>query len=63
MHRKFNIGGLRTAHETMGALPRAVTYDWRERTVTIELGAPARYDSGSLVYRFRQPAQTNIQYT
>lgn len=63
MHRKFNIGGLRAAHETMGALPRAVTYDWRERTVSIELGAPARHDSGSLVQRFRQPAQTNIQYT
>jgi hypothetical protein len=63
LNRKFSLAGARSQLATMGALPKAVTYDFRAKTVTIELGAPSRHDTGSLAQRFRQPAQTNITYT
>lgn len=62
LNRKFSLAGARPQLATMGALPKAVTYNWRDRTVTIELGAPSRHDTGSIAQRFRQPAQTNITY-
>ncbi|WP_035605084.1 hypothetical protein [Haloferula sp. BvORR071] len=60
---KFNLSGARAALATMGALPKAVSYDFRSKELSIELGPPSRFDTRSLAQRFRQPAQTNITYT
>jgi hypothetical protein len=61
MHRKFNVTGGRPALATMGALPKAVTFDFRSKRVTIELGPPSRHDVGTIVQRFRVSPQTNIK--
>lgn len=60
MNRRFNLTGARPALSTMGALPRSITYDFRARTTTIELGSPSRHDDGSLAQRFRQSPQSNL---
>jgi hypothetical protein len=60
LRRRYNLSGARPVHATMGALPKALAYDFRSRTATLELGAPTRHDAGSLAQRFRQPATTNI---
>lgn len=60
LNRRFNLTGARAALATMGALPRAITYDFRARTTTIELGSPSRHDDGSLAQRFRQSPQSNL---
>ena len=60
LNRKFNLTGARAALATMGALPRSISYDFRARTTTIELGSPSRHDDGSLAQRFRQSPQSNI---
>lgn len=60
LNRRFNLTGARTALATMGALPRSITYDFRARTTTIELGSPNRHDEGSLAQRFRQSPQSNL---
>lgn len=60
LQRRYNLSGARAALATMGALPRSVTYDFRARTTTIELGSPSRHDDGSLAQRFRQSPQANV---
>lgn len=60
LNRKFNLTGARPALATMGALPKSITYDFRARTTTIELGSPSRHDDGSLAQRFRQSPQSNL---
>jgi hypothetical protein len=60
LQRRYNLSGARTALASMGALPRSVSYDFRARTTTIELGSPSRHDDGSLAQRFRQSPQANL---
>jgi hypothetical protein len=63
MNRKFNVTGGDAAMATMGALPKAVTYDFRSKTVSIELGPPSRHDVRTISQRFRFSPQTNITIT
>jgi hypothetical protein len=60
LYRRFNLTGARPALAAMGALPRSISYDFRARTTTIELGSPSRHDDGSLAQRFRQSPQSNL---
>lgn len=63
MHRKFNLSGGRAVLATMGALPKAVTFEFRNKTVSIELGPPARHSVGTIAQRFKVSSQTNITIT
>lgn len=56
-----NITGAQAALATMGALPKAVTWDLLNFTTRIDLGAPARFATGTLANRVRQTPQTNIE--
>lgn len=58
--RKFGLTGARAALATMGAIPRAISFDFRAKTTTIELGPPARHDFGTLAQRFQQSPQSNL---
>ncbi|WP_193214924.1 hypothetical protein [Luteolibacter marinus] len=60
LDRKFNLSGVRSGLQTMGALAKSITYDFRAKTTTIELGPPSRHDFGTLAQRFRQSPQSNL---
>jgi hypothetical protein len=46
----------------MDTLARAVEHDIQRGRTTVELGAPARLDFGSLVARIRREPKDNIVY-
>jgi hypothetical protein len=62
LYRKYNVSGSLAAHAAMGALPKRLQYDITQGRKTIELGAPARTDFGSLASRFRRSPKDNIIY-
>jgi hypothetical protein len=59
---KYNLAGTLTECATMAALARGCSHDLMRGRTTIELGAPARVDFGTLVSRIRQSPQDNIVY-
>jgi len=59
---KFNLANALLACANMGALAKSVTHDLMQDRTTIELGAPARVDFGTLVSRVRQDPKDNIVY-
>ena len=59
---KYNLANGITACATMAALAKAITHDIFRGRTTIELGAPARLDFGTLVSRVRQDPKDNIVY-
>ena len=61
LQSKFRITGAHAGLGTADAMPRAITYDLATQSVDIELGAPSRFDFGTLAGKVRQTPQTNIQ--
>jgi len=60
--RKYHLAGTLTPCATMGALARSITHDILRGRTTIDLGAPARLDFGTLVSRVRSDPKDNIVY-
>jgi hypothetical protein len=59
---KYHIANGYQAQADMGAMARAVEHDIMRGRTTVELGAPARLDFGSLVARIRRDPKDNIVY-
>lgn len=59
---KFNLANALPPCAIMGALAKGVSHDIMRGRTTIELGAPARVDFGTLVSRVRQDPKDNIVY-
>lgn len=57
-----NLTGTLTPCATMGAMLRTCTHDIARGRTTLDLGAPARTDFGSLVSRIRRDPGDNIVY-
>lgn len=57
---KYNLVGTIPDCASMAALARGCTHDLMRGRTTIELGAPARMDFGTLVSRIRRSPQDNI---
>jgi hypothetical protein len=62
LYRKYNVTGSLPPHSAMGALPKRIQYDITRGRKTIDLGAPARTDFGTLASRFRRSPKDNIIY-
>lgn len=62
LQNKFRVTGGYSPHATMDALPRRIDYDLIQLRRTVELGAPARTDFGTLASRFRRSPKDNIVY-
>jgi hypothetical protein len=62
LYRKYNVAASLTPHATMGALPKRIQYDIARGRKSIDLGAPARVDFGTLASRFRRSPKDNIVY-
>jgi hypothetical protein len=60
--RKYHLANCLAPCATMGALARGVSHDLTRKRTSIDLGAPARVDFGSLVGRVRREPQDNIVY-
>ena len=59
---QYNLANALTACATMGALAKGATHDLFRGRTTIDLGAPARVDFGTLVSRVRSEPKDNIIY-
>ena len=59
---KYNLANSLPPCAAMGALARGVSHDLMRGRTTIELGAPARLDFGTLVSRIRREPKDNIVY-
>ena len=62
LNRKVRITNGRTEHAAMDALLQSVDFDLMRGRRTLNLGAPARIDFGTLVDRIRRDPQDNIVY-
>jgi hypothetical protein len=58
--RRYHIANGYPAQAAMGAMARAVEHDLMRGRTTIDLGAPARLDYGSLVSKIRRDPKDNI---
>jgi hypothetical protein len=58
---KFNVTGAHAGLESADALPRSITYDLASSAVSIDIGAPSRFNFSTLAGRVRQTPQTNIE--
>jgi hypothetical protein len=59
---KYNLAGTVAAAATMQTLARSVSHDIMAGRTTIDLGAPARADFGTLTSRIRRQPRDNIVY-
>jgi hypothetical protein len=59
---QYHLANALPACSTMGALAKGVSHDLMMGRTTIDLGAPARMDFGTLVSRVRQDPKDNIVY-
>lgn len=59
---KYNLTNALTECATMATLARTVTHDLIGGRTTIDLGAPARADFGTLTSRIRRQPRDNIEY-
>jgi hypothetical protein len=59
---KYNLAAALTPCATMAALAKGISHDLQRGRTTIDLGAPARVDFGSLVSRVRSEPKDNIVY-
>jgi len=59
---QYNLANALTACATMGALAKGASHDLFRGRTTIDLGAPARVDFGTLVSRVRSEPKDNIIY-
>lgn len=59
---KYNLAGGLAPCAAMAALARGVTHDLPRGRTTIDLGAPARLDFGTLISRIRREPKDNIVY-
>lgn len=59
---KYNLAGTVAAAATMQTLARSVSHDIMGGRTTIDLGAPARADFGTLTSRIRRQPRDNIVY-
>jgi hypothetical protein len=58
----YNLTNSHPDHADMDAMAKSVTYEIMRRRVILDLGAPARLDTGSLVNRLRRSPQDNIEW-
>jgi hypothetical protein len=59
---QYHLANALPACATMGALAKGASHDLARGRTTIDLGAPARIDFGTLVSRIRQDPKDNIIY-
>lgn len=59
---KFNLANAMAACSMMDALAKSISHNLMRGRTTIELGAPARVDFGTLVSRVRSDPKDNIVY-
>ena len=59
---KYHLANALPVCSSMGALARGISHDLFRGRTTIDLGAPARVDFGTLVSRVRSEPKDNIIY-
>lgn len=62
LNKTFNLAASQPACAIMNALAKGISYDGLLSRLTIDLGAPARNDYGSLVSRIKREPKDNIVY-
>jgi hypothetical protein len=62
LNKKVNVTNTLPACATMGALPKRIVYEIMRGRKTVDLGAPARVDFGTLANKFRKNPKDNIVY-